>query len=143
MVTPGSADVQGDIEEAGRPMPTAVVCDDDLMTRQVLRGLLTDAGFDIVGEVDMAVAALDLVTVTCPDVLILDVNMPGLSGIDIIRDVRERTPDTEIIVISAYEVDHLDEVSLDVAAVLPKTDLVRFDEILARVMAERGAPPAR
>ena len=119
-------------------MPSAVVCDDDLMSRQVLRGLLVDAGFDVIGEVDMAISALDLVSVTRPDVLVLDVNMPGLSGIDIIKDVQERSPDTAIIVVSAYGVDHLDEVAMQVAAVLPKTDLVRFDEVLSGVMAERG-----
>jgi len=113
-------------------VPSAVVCDDDLMSRQVLRGLLVDAGFD------MAISALDLVSVTRPDVLVLDVNMPGLSGIDIIKDVQERSPDTAIIVVSAYGVDHLDEVAMQVAAVLPKTDLVRFDEVLSGVMAERG-----
>lgn len=120
-------------------MPSAVVCDDDLMSRQVLRGLLVDAGFDIVGEVDMAVAALDLVSVTRPDVLVLDVNMPGLSGVDIIHDVQERSPATAIIVVSAYDVEHLDEIELGAAAVLPKTDLVRFDEVLAEVMADRGS----
>jgi len=120
-------------------VPSAVVCDDDLMSRQVLRGLLVDAGFDIVGEVDMAISALDLVTVTRPDVLVLDVNMPGLSGVDIIRDVQERSPGTAIIVVSAYDVDHLDDLSLGAAAVLPKTDLVRFDQVLATVMADRGS----
>jgi two-component system chemotaxis response regulator CheY len=123
-------------------MPSAVVCDDDLMSRRIVRGLLTDAGFEIVGEVDMAVAALDLVSVTRPDLLVLDVNMPGLSGLEIIRDVNERTPATRIIVISAYDVDHLDQLELGVAAVLPKTDLVRFDEVVAAVMAERGTTPA-
>jgi two-component system chemotaxis response regulator CheY len=108
------------------------------MSRQVLRGLLADAGFDVVGEVDMAISALDLVSVTRPDVLVLDVNMPGLSGIDIIKDVQERSADTAIIVVSAYAVDHLDEIAMSVAAVLPKTDLVRFDEVLSGVMAERG-----
>jgi two-component system chemotaxis response regulator CheY len=108
------------------------------MSRRVLRGLLVDAGFEVIGEVDMAVSALDLVTVTRPDVLVLDVNMPGLSGVDIINDVQERSADTAIIVVSAYGVDHLDELSTRVAAVLPKTDLVRFDEVLSEVMAERG-----
>lgn len=119
-------------------MPSAVVCDDDLMSRQVLRGLLNDAGFDVIGEVDMAVAALDLVSVTRPDVLVLDVNMPGLSGVDIVHDVQERSPDTAIIVVSAYDVEHLDDLALGVAAVLPKTDLMNFDKVLAEVMAERG-----
>ena len=118
-------------------VPSAVLCDDDLMSRQVLRGLLNDAGFDVIGEADMAVAALDLVSVTRPDVLVLDVNMPGLSGVDIVKDVQERSPDTAIIVVSAYDVDHLDELVSRVAAVLPKTDLVRFDEVLKEVMAER------
>ena len=119
-------------------MPSAVVCDDDLMSRQVLCGLLVEAGFDVIGEVDMAISALDLVSVTRPDVLVLDVNMPGLSGVEIMKDVRERSPDTAIIVVSAYGMDHLDEIDLGAAAVLPKTDLVRFDEVLAEVMAQRG-----
>ena len=118
-------------------MLSAVLCDDDLMSRQVLRGLLNEAGFEVIGEVDMAVAALDLVSVTHPDVLVLDVNMPGLSGVDIVRDVQERSPDTAIIVVSAFDVDHLDELSSRVAAVLPKTDLVRFDEVLTEVMTKR------
>jgi DNA-binding NarL/FixJ family response regulator len=115
-----------------------VVCDDDLMSRRVLRGLLTDAGFDIVGEVDMAVAALDVVSVTRPDVLVLDVSMPGMSGVDIVTDVLERSPDTAIIVVSAFDVGQLDGLGLRVAAVLPKADLVRFDQVLAEIMVERG-----
>jgi two-component system chemotaxis response regulator CheY len=119
-------------------VPSVVVCDDDQMSRQVLRGLLTDAGFDVVGEVDMAVSALDLVSVTRPDLLVLDVNMPGISGVDIVHDVQERSPDTSIIVVSAYDTDHLYELELGSAAVLPKADLVRFDQVLADVMAGKG-----
>ncbi len=107
------------------------------MSRQVLRGLLIDAGVDVIGEVDMAISALDLVTVTRPDVLVLDVNMPGLSGVDILHDVADRSPDTAIIVVSAYDVDHLEDLKIP-AAVLPKTDLVRFDEVLASVLSGRG-----
>jgi two-component system chemotaxis response regulator CheY len=123
-------------------VPSAVVCDDDLMSRQVLRGLLTDAGFEVIGEVDMAIAALDLVSVARPDVLVLDVNMPGLSGIDIMRDVQERSPDTKIIVVSAYGMEHLVDIDLGAAAVMEKTDLVRFDLVLAEVMAQRGTTSA-
>jgi DNA-binding NarL/FixJ family response regulator len=109
------------------------------MSRQVLRGLLGDAGFEVIGEVDMAITALDLVSVTRPDVLVLDVNMPGLSGVDIVHDVKERSPGTAIIVVSAYDLDHLDELALGTAAVLPKADLARFDEVLASVTANGGS----
>jgi two-component system chemotaxis response regulator CheY len=119
-------------------VPTAIVCDDDLMSRQVLRGLLVDAGFEVVGEVDMAISALDLVTVTRPDVLVVDVNMPGLSGAEIVRDVNERCPKTAVIVVSAFDVDHLERLDIGEAVILPKTDLVRFDEVLAEV-ANRGS----
>src|SRR3954447_4079797 len=111
------------------------------MSRQVLRGLLVDAGYDVIGEVDMAISALDLVSVTRPDVLVLDVNMPGLSGVDIVHDVKDRSPHTAIIVVSAYDVDHLDQLELGAAAVLPKADLVRFDEVLASVIANGTSPP--
>lgn len=123
-------------------MPSAVVCDDDQMSRQVLRGLLVDAGFDVVGEVDMAVSALDLVSVTRPDLLVLDVNMPGISGVEILQDVATRSPDTSVIVVSAYDVAHLDELELGSAAILPKADLVRFDQVLADVMADKGTASA-
>ena len=123
-------------------MPSAVVCDDDHMSRQVLCGLLRDAGFDVVGETDMAVSALDLVMVTRPDVLVLDVNLPGLSGVEIMRDLRERSPQTSIIIVSAYDMTHLDALDLRDAVTLPKTDLVRFDEVLTDVMASRGPDSA-
>jgi two-component system nitrogen regulation response regulator GlnG len=86
----------------------------------------------------MAVSALDLVSVTRPDLLVLDVNMPGISGVDIVHDVMERSPDTSIIVVSAYDVLHLDEFELGGAAILPKADLVRFDQVVADVMAEKA-----
>ncbi len=55
------------------------------------------------------------------------------------HDVNERSPDTAIIVVSAYDLDHLDELDLGTAAVLPKADLGRFDEVLASVMANGGS----
>jgi YesN/AraC family two-component response regulator len=114
-----------------------VVCDDDLMSRRVVCGLLADAGFDIVGEADMALHALEIVSAARPDLLVLDVNLPGLPGDEIVRDVRERSPETKVIVISAFDLEHLDRAEMDVDAVLPKSDLVRFDEVLAGVMASR------
>jgi len=112
------------------------------MSRRVLCGLLEVAGFAIAGEVDMAVSALDLVSVTRPDVLVLDVNMPGISGVEIVRDVSERSPHTAVIVVSAFDVGHLDSLDLGVAAVLPKTDLVHFEQVLSNVMAGRDPAPA-
>ena len=133
---------EGTPRRGGARVPSAVVCDDDHMSRQVLCGLLRDAGFDVLGETDMALSALDLVNVTRPDVLVLDVNLPGLSGVEIMRDLRERSPRTSVIVVSAYDMTHLTALDLRDAVMLPKTDLVRFDEVLTDVMSDRGPTSA-
>jgi len=119
-------------------VPSAVVCDDDWMSRQVLRGLLADAGYDVL-EAEVATVALDIVRTTRPDVLVLDVNLPGMSGLDILRDVRMRSPATAVIVVSAYDMSGVDVRAFG-AATLAKSDLAMFDDVLAGLKAsENGA----
>ena len=119
-------------------MPSAVVCDDDWMSRQVLRGLLVDAGYDVL-EAEVATVALDIVRATRPEVLVLDVNLPGMSGLDILRDVRMRSPATAVVVVSSFDLSGVD-VSAMGAVTLPKADLAKFDQVLADLRAsENGA----
>ena len=65
-------------------MPTAVICDDDSMSRQIARAIFEKAGFRILAGVGTALEALDMVLDHQPDVLLLDLVMPGMSGEEIL-----------------------------------------------------------
>lgn len=83
--------------------PRAVICDDDPIARQLERGILTAAGFEVIAGVTNAVEALQVVLTYQPDVLILDLGLPGTSGETIIQPVREAVPDCAVVVCSAFD----------------------------------------
>lgn len=86
---------------------TIVLADDHPIVRDGLRGLLeTEPGFNVVAETADGLKAVDLVERLKPDVLIVDVVMPGLDGLEVTRQVSHRSPQTRVIVLSM----HADEV---------------------------------
>jgi DNA-binding NarL/FixJ family response regulator len=84
-------------------MTTIVLADDHPIVRQGLRTLLeAETGFQILGEAGDGLVAVQLVERLHPAVLIVDVLMPGLSGLEVTRQVSQRTPQTHVIVLSMY-----------------------------------------
>jgi DNA-binding NarL/FixJ family response regulator len=84
-------------------MTTIVLADDHPIVRRGLRTLLeTKIGFQIFGEAGDGLNAVQLVEFLQPDVLIVDVLMPGLSGLEVTRQVSQRTAQTRVIVLSMY-----------------------------------------
>jgi DNA-binding NarL/FixJ family response regulator len=84
-------------------MTTIVLADDHPIVRRGLRTLLeTERGLQIVGEAGDGLEAVHLVESLQPDVLIVDVLMPGLSGLEVTRQVSQRTAKTRVIVLSMY-----------------------------------------
>jgi two-component system response regulator NreC len=82
---------------------TLLLADDHPVVRQGLRALLeAEPGFQIVGEADDGVAAAQLAERLKPDVLLVDVMMPGLNGLEVTRQVRQRCPCTRVIVLSMH-----------------------------------------
>jgi two-component system, response regulator YesN len=86
---------------------TIVVVDDDVDYRMIVRYLLATVPNEmaLVGEAGDSQEALSLVLRERPDVLISDVVMPGLDGVDLARRVREELPQTKIILISSHTDD--------------------------------------
>src|SRR5690349_22750992 len=83
-----------------------VVVDDHPIVRQGLVSTLNDeADFEVVGEASSAEDALALLNRTRPDLILLDLELPGMSGIDAIARLREISPDTRILVFTAYDTD--------------------------------------
>jgi DNA-binding NarL/FixJ family response regulator len=84
-------------------MTTIVLADDHPIVRRGLRTLLeTEIGFQILGEAGDGLDAVQLVERLQPDVLIVDVLMPGLNGLEVTRQVSQRTAQTHVIVLSMH-----------------------------------------
>jgi two-component system response regulator NreC len=84
-------------------MITFVLADDHNIVRQGLRSLLeAEADFKVVGEASDGLEAVRMVGSLNPDILILDLMMGGLNGIEVARQVNRRSPKTAIIILSMY-----------------------------------------
>jgi two-component system, NarL family, response regulator NreC len=80
---------------------TIVLADDHVVVRSALRMLLeAEPGFEVVAEAGDADSAARYVLGHKPTVLVLDLNMPGGSGLEAIPQIRERSPNTQIVVLT-------------------------------------------
>jgi two-component system, NarL family, response regulator NreC len=83
-----------------------LLADDHQVVRQGIRALLErEPGFSVVGETSDGLAVADLVERTRPDVLVVDLVMPGLGGLDVAREVTRRFPRTRIVILSMHSSD--------------------------------------
>jgi DNA-binding NarL/FixJ family response regulator len=78
-----------------------VIVDDNELYRQSLKRLLVD--FDIIGEAENGAEVLPLIQTTNPDLLILDLSIPRISGILIARHLKESYPHLRILVLSIHD----------------------------------------
>ena len=84
-------------------MVRIALADDHHIVRQGLRALLeTESDFKVVGEAADGFEALDLVAREKPDVLIVDVMMPNMNGLEVVRQVTKRKLRTRVIMLSMY-----------------------------------------
>ncbi len=85
-------------------MITVVVADDHHLVREGLRRFLsTGVDIEVLAEASTGAEAVELVAEHRPAVGVLDINMPELDGISATRRIRERSPDTRVIILSAYD----------------------------------------
>ncbi|MDX2041912.1 MAG: response regulator transcription factor [Acidobacteriota bacterium] len=87
-------------------MPNILLADDHNIVRQGLRALLqSEPHFRLVGEASDGIEAVRLAERLKPDVLITDVMMPGLNGLEVARQVSRSLPNTRVIILSMYTND--------------------------------------
>ena len=78
-----------------------LVVDDHPLTRSALAGLLAQNGFDVVGEASDGEEAIDCARRLKPDLILLDLSMPGLDGLAALPRLREAAPECEVVVLTA------------------------------------------
>ncbi len=86
-------------------MTRVVIADDHPAFRAGLRVLLEDSGLDVVAEAADGPSAVEAVLGTRPDVALLDLQMPGLTGVEVTKRLAEVAPETRVLVLTMIEAD--------------------------------------
>jgi CheY-like chemotaxis protein len=135
--------------------PRVLIAEDETIVRLDLRGLLSSRGFEVVGEARNGLEAVERARALEPDLVLLDVKMPELDGIEAARRILAERP-VPIVLVTAYDEEALVERAVDAGVfgyltkpfreqdLLPaiRTALARHAELL---LARRnlGAQPRR
>ncbi|MEU5844288.1 response regulator transcription factor [Rhodococcus sp. NPDC047139] len=88
-------------------MTRLVVVDDQTLVREGIRTLLQMADFEVVGEADDGRVAIDVIAATSPDVVLLDLRMPGFDGIWTLDRLREQGVEVPVLVLTTFDDDEL------------------------------------
>src|SRR5258705_4932280 len=84
-------------------MTSIALIDDHHLVRQGLRALLeAEPGFEVIAEGDTGLGVTDMVEQHKPDILIIDLMMPGLNGLEVTRQITQRKLETHVIILTMH-----------------------------------------
>jgi len=116
-----------------------LIVDDHEVVRLGLRTLLAEQrDFDVIGEAASAQEAIEMTRVHRPDVVLMDIRMPGKNGIDACQEIKELWPDVEVIMLTSYAEDEMlfDAISAGAAGYVLKqvgsAELIRAIQCVGR-----------
>jgi DNA-binding NarL/FixJ family response regulator len=88
------------------PTPRVVIVDDQELVRTGFRLILTARGSDVVGEAADGAEAVTAVSTLSPDVVLMDIRMPIMDGLQAARLVMRQNPDCRVIMLTTFDLDH-------------------------------------
>jgi two-component system, NarL family, response regulator LiaR len=100
-----------------------LICDDQDVVREGLRTILsTVPGIEVVALGENGARAVELFERHKPDIVLMDLNMPGVNGIQATRQIREKHPDAKVLALTTYDADEwvLDAIRAGAAGYLLK-----------------------
>ena len=80
---------------------TVLVCDDAIFMRTMIADILTQAEFEVIGEAETGIQAVERFTELKPDLVTMDIVMPDMGGIDAVREIVKIDPNAKILMCSA------------------------------------------
>jgi DNA-binding NarL/FixJ family response regulator len=112
-----------------------VIADDHPGFRQALAKMLTQSGIEVVGQAATGAGAIETVAASAPDVVLMDLNMPRLSGVDATRRLAHRSPATRVLMlsVSAEEADVTDALLAGASGYILKDDAI--EDVVAAIRA--------
>ena len=95
-------------EQIGRPdgyssQPRVLLVEDDQGNRRRIREILANEGIDVVGEGSDGQAGIELTARLEPDVVLMDLRMPRMGGLEATREIKRALPLTQVIVLTSYD----------------------------------------
>ena len=119
-----------------------ILADDHVILRQGTRQLLEhESDMDVVGEASDGAEAVELVSKLKPDVVIIDVAMPGMNGIEATKKIKEILPGTKILVLTGYDYDEYIFSLLEMGAAGYLLKDVSGDELVGAIRAVYNGEP--
>ena len=80
---------------------TVLVCDDAIFMRTMISDILSQAGFEVVGEAESGLQAVEKYRMLKPDLVTMDIVMPDMGGIEAVREICKNDPEAKILMSSA------------------------------------------
>ena len=80
--------------------PKIIIVDDNDLIRTLLRGILRAEDWDIIGEARNGTAALELIEMSKPDIVLLDVLMPEMDGLETLQNIKQQYPEIIVVMIT-------------------------------------------
>ncbi len=80
---------------------TILVCDDAIFMRTMISDILSQAGYEVVGEAETGTQAVERFKELNPDLVTMDIVMPGMGGIDAVREILKIAPGARVLMCSA------------------------------------------
>ncbi len=118
-----------------------IIVDDSDFSRSVISKMLTEEGFQVIGEAGSAETALGMIKEKRPDIVIVDIVMPNVSGLELTEKLNQSSPDVSVIMISSLSQEHivLDAISAGasdfIAKPIQKQQLI---DSVEKIMSERS-----
>ena len=78
-----------------------LICDDAAFMRMMIKDILSKNGYNIVGEAENGLVAVDKYMETKPDLVLMDITMPEMDGINALKKIKENDPSASVIMCSA------------------------------------------
>ena len=112
---------------------TILIVDDEPQIRRVMRTTLSSNGYSVI-EASSGEEALEMMRKERPELVLLDVNMPGMSGLEVCREIRDQS-EIAIIMLTVRNSEHDKVLALDAGADDYVVKPFSIEELLARIRA--------
>lgn len=89
------------MKDAGRIVPSILIVEDDTVFRSLLVEALRERGYDATGVAD-GETAVEVARADSPEMAVVDLKLPGISGLDVLRELKEIDATTAVVVLTGY-----------------------------------------